>query len=78
MVSVTHVSVVIKKLMHVWGIIWQSLAFVLGGAAVAKEATPKSGAKKPIAKEMHEAEKAHDMNNWGMGVIVVVISYCYR
>ena len=49
--------------MHAKDIIKQRLAYVSGGAAVAEEVTPKPGAKKTIAKEMHEAENAQDMNN---------------
>ncbi len=62
MVSVTLVPVAINKLSHARGIIKRSLAYVLGGAAVAEEATPKPGAKKPIAKEMHEVENAQNGN----------------
>jgi len=44
--------------MHAKDLSQQNLRSVLGGAAVAEEATPKSGAKQPIAKEMHETENA--------------------
>jgi len=44
----------------------------LGGAADIEDATPKPGAKKLIAKEMHIARNAQDMNNRGMGDIVVM------
>jgi len=44
--------------MHALDLIKQNLRFVLGGAAVAEEATPKPDAKKPIAKETHEAGNA--------------------
>ena len=67
MVSVTQVPVAINTLMHAQSIIKQSLAYVMGSAAFAEEATPKPGAKKPITKEMHEAENAQGRNNWGGG-----------
>ena len=44
--------------MHALDLTKQNLRFVLGGAAVAEEATLKTGAKKPIANETHEAEHA--------------------
>ena len=49
--------------MHAKDIIKRRLAYVSGGAAVAEEVTPKPVQKKTIAKEMHEAENAQDMNN---------------
>jgi hypothetical protein len=63
--------------MHANGII-KRLAYVSGGAAVADEVTPKPGAKKTIAKEIHEAENAQDRTNRGVGATVVGISYSYR
>jgi hypothetical protein len=38
----------------------------LGAASVAEEATPKPGAQRPIAKDMHKAENSKDMNNQGV------------
>ena len=58
MASVTHVPTGKNNLMHALDLIKQNLRFVLGSAAVAEEATPKPGAKKPIAKDTHEAENA--------------------
>jgi len=45
----------------------------LSGAAAAKEETPNPGAKKPIAKEMHKVKKAQDMNNRGVGAIMIMV-----
>jgi hypothetical protein len=44
----------------------------LGGTTASKEATPKPGVKKLIAKEMHTAENAQDGKNRRVWAILVV------
>ena len=44
----------------------------MGGTAAAEEATPKPGAKKPIAKEMHNVENAQKRNKRVVGTIMVM------